>query len=122
MTITVEMLEARRKELQEELELLDKMLAIRKGHSIDTPAFAQKITAKSYSVRGRVVDAAIELIHNSGRQVGNQEILDYLEKKGISLGDTKNKKAMLAAILSQEVRKKTAKLRKVARGIFDIKQ
>jgi repressor of nif and glnA expression len=73
-------------------------------------------------VRGRVVDAIIELIHASGRQVTSKEILEHLEERGTSLGNTKNKPAMLAAMLSQETMKKSARLRKVARGVFDIKQ
>jgi len=128
MAITLEMLEAQARQfhkvierLQKELELTQKMIALRKGHLSDDPS-PPKVTAKSYSVRGRVVDAIIELIHNLGKQVGNKEILENLNERGISLGDTKNKQAMLAAILSQEIKKKSARLRKVARGIYDIKQ
>lgn len=126
MTITVEMLENQKKALQKELEriqkeigLTEEMIAIRKGQPI--PVDSQRITATSYSIRGRVVDATIDLIHSSGKQVGNKEILEYLAKRGISLGDTKNKQSMLNAILSQEVKKKSARLKKVARGVYDIK-
>lgn len=80
-----------------------------------------KVTSTSHSVRGRVVDFTIELIHKNGRQVTNREILEYLEKKGVSLGNTKNKQTSLAAILSAEIKKKSARLRKITRGVFDLK-
>jgi len=129
MAITLEMLESQKRELQKmlervqnELRLTDEMIAVRKGQSGKTFPMPPQITASSYSIRGRVVDAIIELIHSVGKQVGNKEILAYLNERKISLGDTKNKQAMLAAILSQETKKKSARLRKVARGIYDIKQ
>lgn len=130
MALTLETLKKHKEELekeierlQDELNLTEEMIAGREGRPTEiNEASLPKITAKSYSVTGRVVDATIELIHKVKKQVGNKEILDYLEEKGVSLGDTKNKQAMLAAILSQEVRKKSARLKKVTRGVYDIKQ
>jgi len=131
MAITTEMLEAQKKALQKELEriqkelsLTEQMLAIKTGAPIKAEATADtQKQPTSYSVRGRVVDAIIDLIHSIGRQVSNKEILEYLGgKKGVSLGDTKNKQSMLNAMLSQEIKKQTARLRKVARGIYDIKK
>ncbi len=129
MSITIEMLEAQKRDLQKmleriqnELKLTEDMIALRQGQPSRNIVLPPKITATSYSVRGRVVDGIIELIHSLGKQVGNKEILDYLNERKISLGDTKNKQAMLAAILSQEVKKNSARLRKVARGVYDIKQ
>lgn len=116
----IEALEARLTQLDEERETIQKLIAIWKGQS-SLPKLPPKITASSYSIQGRVVDAIIELIHKLGKQVGNQEILSHLEERGISLGDTKNKDASLAALLSQEVKKKSARLKKVARGVYDIK-
>ena len=116
----LESLEARLKELDEERDAIEKLIAIWRGQPAHSK-LSSTITATSYSVRGRVVDAIIELIHKMGKQVGNKEILEHLAERGISLGDTKNKEASLAAILSQEVKKKSARLRKVARGVYDIK-
>jgi hypothetical protein len=128
MAITAEMLIAQKKELleeieriQKELKLIDNMILVRKGQPTKPALLPQRIAGTSHSVRGRVIDAAIELIHTLGKQVENKEILEDLNKRGISLGDTKNKQAMLAAILSQEIRKKSARLKKVARGVYDIK-
>ena len=129
MAITLEMLETQKKDLQRmlervqnELKLTEDMIALRTGQSSRSGLIPPKITATSYSIRGRVVDAIIELIHNLGKQVGNKEILTHLNERKISLGDTRNKQAMLAAILSQEIKKKSARLRKIARGVYDIKQ
>lgn len=116
-----EMLKARLRELEEEKKAIENLLGIWEGRKI-AEKLPPKVTAASYSTRGRVVDAIIELIHTLGKQVGNKEILSYLEERGISLGDTKNKQAMLAAMLSQEIRKKSARLRKIARGVYDLKQ
>lgn len=49
------------------------------------------------------------------------EILAYVDEKKLSLGDTKNREASLAAILSQEIVKKSARLRRVERGVYDLK-
>ena len=80
MTITVEMLEGQQKELQKmleriqnELKLTEDLIALRRGQPAGkSVSFPPKITATSYSVRGRVVDGIIELIHNLGKQVGNK--------------------------------------------------
>src|SRR5260221_4742395 len=101
MEIALEMLELQKKQLQKvverlqmELKLMEDLIALRKGHLKDNPT-PPKVTSGSYSVRGRVVDATIELIMNLGKQVGNKEILEYLNDRGISLGGTRNKPAML---------------------------
>jgi hypothetical protein len=118
---SLEVLEKRLQEIEEEKEAILKLISIWKGQPVQTTA-TPKITATSYSITGRVVDATVELIHKLGKQVGNQEILDYVNEKGISLGNAKNKKAMLSALLSQEIRKKSgARLRSVARGVYDLK-
>lgn len=118
-------------ELKKQLEILEKereailnLVSLYEGNTVETYSSntLPKTTPTSYSFRGRVVDAIIEFIHKTGRQVNSKEILDYLEQKGISLGNTKNKQASLAAILSAEIQKKSARLRKVARGVFDIKK
>lgn len=122
--ISLEALKARREAIEQEKEALDRLIAIYEGSPVpanSTPQ-AHRPAPPSFSVRGRVVDAIVELIHASGRQVSSKEILAHLEERGMSLGNTKNKPAMLAAMLSQETTKKSARLRKVARGVFDIKQ
>lgn len=122
--ISVEVLKERLAELDKEREALSNLIALYEGEPIEnnsSPQSQHRITPTSFSVAGRVVDSIIELIHTKGRQVSSKEILEYLEQKGVSLGDTKNKPASLAAILSAEMKKKSGRLRKVARGIFDLK-
>jgi hypothetical protein len=111
-------LEAKLKQLDEQREALLKLIAFEHGEKISTRT-SPPVTSSSIS--GRVVSAIIELIHKNGRQVRTEEILAYIEEKKLSLGDTKNKEASLAAILSQEVTKKSARLRRVERGVYDIK-
>jgi hypothetical protein len=122
--LSLDDLKARLEVLSQEKEALERLIAVYEGNPIPVSSIAAtslRNPPTSFSVRGRVVDAIIELIHKQGRQVSNKEILEYLDDRGISLGDTKNKPAMLAAMLSQETAKKSARLRKVARGVFDIK-
>lgn len=118
-------------ELKKRLEIIDRereaivnLIAVYEGNPNEDYVKNKivKSTPTSFSVRGRVVDSIIELIHKYGRQVSNKEIMDYLDQKGVSLGDTKNKQASLAAILSAETKKKSARLRKITRGVFDIKK
>jgi hypothetical protein len=122
MNTNPEFLKERLKQIDEEREAILKLLSIWSGELQKAGVRAvPKITSDSYSIRGRVVDATIELIHKLGKQVGNQEILINLDERGISLGDTKNKQANLNAILSAETKKKSGRLKKVARGVYDIK-
>jgi hypothetical protein len=67
------------------------------------------------------VDAAIELVYKIGRHVTNEEVLVFVEEKKISLGNTADKAHAIGAILSQECEKKSARLKRVARGVYDIK-
>ena len=124
--ISLEDLKARLETLKQEQEALERLIAVYEGQPVQSPSESRfpplHHSVKSFSVSGRIVDAVIELIHKTGRQVGNKEILEYIEERGISLGDTQNKQATLAAVLSQEVAKKSARLRKVARGVFDVRQ
>ncbi|MBI3365899.1 MAG: hypothetical protein HY033_13460 [Ignavibacteriae bacterium] len=75
----------------------------------------------SFTMRGQVVNAVIELIQKKKGYVTTREIFPYVEKKNILKG-VEDKKALLAIILYQEVNKKgSSRLKKVARGIYDIK-
>ena len=124
--ISLESLKVRLEAINKERDALLTLIAVYEGQPIqEHDERLQHIvnsSPTSFTVRGRVVDAIIELIHKVGRQVTSKEVLEHLEEGGVSLGNTKNKQAMLAAMLSQEVVKKSARLRKVARGVFDIKQ
>jgi hypothetical protein len=112
-------LEEKLKQLDEQREALLKLIAFEGGDvAVNRPS--KNITSTS-SISGRIVNAVIELIHKNGRQVRTEEILACIEEKKLSLGDTKNKEASLAAILSQEVAKKSARLRRVERGVYDLK-
>lgn len=122
--ISIEDLRERLEALERERELLTSLIAIYEGQPVENNSnkAQYKPTPTSFSIAGRVVDYVIELIHIKGRQVNSKEALEYLEEKGVSLGDTKNKPASLAAILSAEIKKRNGRLRKVTRGVFDIKK
>jgi hypothetical protein len=123
MENNIEFLEARLKQLDEERETIQKLITIWKGRPPRpiSPIVSGKSNSSSSSIRGRVVDAVIDLIHKVGRQVSNEEILVCVKEKGLSLGDTTNEQASLAAILSQEITKKSARLKRIARGMYDLK-
>ncbi len=73
-----------------------------------------------YSLQGKVVGGAIELCISHGGPATSKDILTFLEhEKGIDLG--RRKRALLAAILGQEVKKKSARLQRVARGMYNIR-
>jgi hypothetical protein len=120
--ITLEALEARLQQIDSERDLLIQMIALRKGEpSVSKTPLASIPKSGTSSVRGRVIDAVIELIHKTGRQVTNREILEFIEAKQLSLGNVKNRSTGLGAILSQESAKTTARIKQVARGVYDIK-
>ncbi len=112
-------LERKLRELDEQREALLKLIAFERGGP--SHAHTSKPVSSSSSVRGRIVDAIIGLIQDKGRQVRTEEILALIDDKKLSLGNTKNREASLAAILSQEIAKKSARLRRVERGVYDLK-
>ncbi len=125
---TVEVLKEFLKDLDARREALIKTIEMLEGDIKDftlpltgTPVKVTKVSSSPYSIQGRVVNATIELIHKLGRQATNTEILNNLKEKNISLGEGKDKGAALASILFQEVSKKNGRLRKVARGVYDLK-
>src|SRR5437879_9701173 len=110
--LSVESLEARLIEIEKERELLLQLIAIHKG---EAPKEGRTVSMSSprpgsNTIRGRVVDAAIELVHMMSRNVSNEEVLEFVQKKGISLGTTTDEVRTIAAILSKECSKKSAKL------------
>ena len=118
--ITLQQLEAELKRLDAQREIVLRYIALKKGESIKSSAHIVSTVSGSASIRGRVIDAVVELVQKCGRQVTNKEILAYvIEEKQLSLGNMKNKVSGLGAILNQESRKKTARIKKVTRGAWD---
>jgi hypothetical protein len=123
-----ETLKARLTQIESEAEKLRELIAINEGSEVpasngstNTERIAKSTQPQANSIAGRVINVAIDLIDGKNRQVTNKDILFELEERGVRLGDTKNKTAMLAAILSAEVKKKNGRLKKVGRGVFDKK-
>jgi hypothetical protein len=128
--IAVEELEnAKRKILRENLkpDVLDKLESIEKAINIlkgrDTSSSRGEMPSMppASSLQGLVVNAVVELIHKTGRQVRNEEILAYLDEKQITLGKAKNKNGALASILYQENKRTDGKIKQVSRGVYYIK-
>lgn len=123
-TLSLESMEARLAELEKERDLLTQLIALHKGQPTTesrTVSFSSPVGSQSNTIRGRVVDATIELIHKYGRNVSNEEVLKFVKEKKISLGNTEDESRAVGAILSQECEKKSARLKRVARGVYDIK-
>ena len=117
--ITLQQLEAELKRLDAQRDLLQRYIALKKGESIKSASTVP--ASQSSGIRGRIIDAVVELIHKNGRQVTNKEILAYVEEKQLSLGNMKNRVTGLGAILSQESKKNSARIKQVTRGVYDIK-
>lgn len=71
-----------------------------------------------FSLQGRVTRATIQLIKKLKRPAASTEILNFVLEQGIDLRN--NPPMLLAAILGQEVRKTHTKLKRVARGLYDV--
>lgn len=120
--ITLQQLEAELKQLDAQRELVLRYIALKKGGSVKSSSHVSSHNSGSSSVRGRVIDAVLELVEKNGRQVTNKEIMSYvIEDKQLSLGNVKNKEAGLGAILSQEAKKKNGRVKQVSRGFWDKK-
>ena len=87
---------------------------------IETSNLAKMVESSPYSLQGKVITAVIQLIKQKKQHVTSQEILKFIQKKDIDLGNYPA--MMLAAILGQEVNKRSARLIRVARGLYDIKR
>ena len=121
-TTSIQWIKTRLANLEKERVALLNLLEIYgEGGSIDLPIVPEG-KPSSFSLSGRIVDAVIELVHKKGRPAKNSEIYEFLQKKGVPLGNADNPERMLSAILSNETKKKGARLRKAARGYFDIRQ
>ena len=119
--ITVQQLEAEKKRLEAQLKLISDLLSLRKGEGIRSSSHLISPDSTSSTVRGRIIDAVVELIKQQGRQVTNKEILAHVEEKQLSLGNIKNKVTGIGAMLGQESKKKSARIRQVTRGTWDLK-
>jgi hypothetical protein len=130
---TIDDLKLRLEAINQDLEVLNmekkailSLIAIHEGKPLNSNSSRpkRKISVSSSSISSKVIDAIIELVNIKGQPVTNKEILEYIEQKNISLGNTIDKATSLAAILSAEVRKRDGneRLLKVSRGIFDIKR
>ncbi len=119
--ITLQQLEAELKRLDAQRDLLVRYIALRKGEGVKSGHPSTVQSSGRSSVRGRIIDAVVELIHKNGRQVTNKEIMAYVEEKQLSLGNMKNRVTGLGAILGQEAKKTTARIKQVTRGVWDLK-
>jgi hypothetical protein len=120
--VTLQQLETELRRIEAERDLLVKYIAAKKGEATKGHVHTPGTVSGSSSVRGRVIDAVVELVQKEGRQVTNKEILAYVtEVKQLSLGNLKNKVTGLGAILSQEAKKKSGRIKQVSRGVWDIK-
>ena len=121
--ITLQQLESELKRLEAKKKLVLELIALTRGENVKSSiVHSAPSSSGSSSVRGRIIDAVVELIHNVGRQVTNKEILAHIEEKQLSLGNMKNKVTGLGAILSQESKKQSARIRQVTRGTWDLRK
>jgi hypothetical protein len=119
---SVEWIKSRLAQLDKERDALINLLEVYGGETTDISVSSSKSQKRSFSTGGRIVDTVVELIHKSGRPVKNSEIMDYVKEKGVPFGNTNNPERMLSAILSNETKKKDARLKKAARGYYEIRQ
>jgi hypothetical protein len=118
---SVEWIKARLAQLDKERAALLNLLEVYSDGGVEIP-IVPGTRKRSFSTGGRVVDAVIDLIHRNGRPVKNSEIMEHLKEKSVPLGNTENPERMLSAILSNECRKKDGRLKKAARGYYEIRQ
>ena len=122
----IEGLKARLTQLEDEREAILKLLEVwgenppMRGGNVASQF--SKPTAQSFSVSGRIIDATVELIHKLGKPVKNSDIMEHVKEKQLPLGNADNPERMLAAILSNESKKKDGRIKNAARGYWEIKE
>lgn len=113
-----------KKEMLEEFDSIERAINILRGQQESAPLVSQAPggpTPPASSLQGLVINAVVDLIHKRGRQVSNDEIINYLEEKQISLGSSKNKRGALASMLFKESNKSDGKIKQVERGKYYLK-
>ncbi len=121
-TNSVEWVKARLAQLDKERNALLSLLEVYSGVSGDVAVALIPPKQRSFSTGGRVIDAVVELIHKNGKPVKNAEVMAFLTEQDIPVGNTDNPERMLSAILSNECNKKDGRIRKAARGYYDLRQ
>lgn len=101
------------------LEGLEKSVSLRSPDVNSWGTNLRQYPSNPHSLQGKVVNSTIALIKKEGREVSSAEILHDLREKKISLG--KNEPMTLAAVLGQEITKRSARLVRVARGLYNLK-
>lgn len=119
---SVEWIKTRLAQLDKERTALMNLLEVYSGEALDISVIPGTPRKRSFTTGGRVVDATIELIHRNGKPVKNAEIMEYIKEKDVPLGNTENRDQMLSAILSNECKKPNGRLKKAARGYYEIRQ
>ena len=109
-----ELLERKLHLLQEQVRRVEAELRTDHGVSARTAP-----VSSPFSLQGRVINHVITLLRQKRGAVSSREILDHLRKEKVDLGHYPP--MMLAAILGQEVHKKSARLNRVARGLYSVK-
>jgi hypothetical protein len=123
--INLESLKAERKALMEELQVIDKLIAIHeRRHKVSKvekqQGWGYNTVPHPISTREEVVTTVYNLVRELGRAVTSKEIFERAEKIHIFDKVKGNKQALLAAILNQITKKKKPELHRVARGVYDI--
>jgi hypothetical protein len=74
-----------------------------------------------YSTSGAIINETIEFIKRFKMPAYVDLLVRYIEARGINLSDIKNKSGYVSAILTNETRRKYARLVRIKRGVYDLK-
>ncbi|MGA2622807.1 MAG: hypothetical protein ABSF91_03060 [Bacteroidota bacterium] len=120
-TVTLESLKERQKELTDELRAIERLIGVYEGKlNKEKQEYVNMVSETTLTTREKVVNIVTDLVFKNKRPVKAIEIFNAIKRTRI-LKDMRNEQATLAAILSQEVKKKSARLKKVTRGVYTIK-
>lgn len=105
-TTSIQWIKTRLANLEKERVALLNLLEIYgEGGSIDLPIVPEG-KPSSFSLSGRIVDAVIELVHKKGRPAKNSEIYEFLQKKGVPLGNADNPEPCFPPFFQMKQRKR----------------
>lgn len=119
--VSLPALKSRLNALNEEREALSRLISLYETQR----AAKNRIVGKKRTfsqLHDSVVKVAIQLAHQTGEPVPNRDVSAHAVRTGILHNDPGKNKALISYFLHKEAEYRDGRLKKVGRGLFDVRK